>query len=179
MIKNLFIKFILLSILLCLGGCEVRPNEIVKSFLELIKEKKIEQAGKYCTTDLRDSLKNFPSALKAYKYGIKKIDFKFNDLQKTKDGLVAIVQVRVLRSEPPPQERHGLMRIYLKKFDNKWFINSIDINTENVEYNKKPVDGIKPQILNTRPFWITIQEFSGPVSNFVFKYDNYCKKWEQ
>ncbi len=179
MIKNLFIKFGLLSLLLALSGCKVRPNEIVKSFLESIEEKKIVQAGKYCTSDLRDSFKNFHSAYKVYKYGIKKIDFKFNDLQKTKDGLVAIVQVRVLKNEPPPYERRGLMRIYLKKFDNKWFINSIDIDTENVEYNKKPVKGIKPQIPNARPFWITIQEFSGPAANFVFKFDKYCGKWEQ
>ncbi len=179
MIKKLFINFVLLSLLLCLSGCEVRPNEIVKSFLDSIKEKKIEQAGKYCTTDLRESLRNFPSAFSSYKYGIKKFDFKFTDLQKTKDGLVAIVQVKVNRSEPPPQKQNGLMSIYLKKFDDKWYINSINIDTVNIEYKKKPVDGIKPQVFNARPFWVAIQEFSGPVSNFVFKYDNYCKEWEQ
>jgi len=169
--------------LLCLGGCEVRPNEVVKSFLESIEEKKINQAGNFCTVPLRNSLKNFPYALNSYKYAIKIIEFDFIDLQKTKDGLVAIVQVKANRFDPIQHRRHGLqqglMHIYLKKFDSKWFINSIDINTENIEYNKKTVKGIKPQIINARPIWITNQDFSGSLSNFVYKYDKYCKEWEQ
>ena len=179
MIKKLFIFLILFSMLLCLGGCEVHPNEVVKSFLESIEKKEINQAENFCTVPLRNSLKNFPYAFNSYKYAIKKIEFDFKDLQKTKNGLVAFVQVRILRFEPPPFECQGLMSIHLKKFDNKWFINSIDINTEIMEYNKKPEEGIKPQMLNARPVWITVQEFSGPASNFVFKYDKYCKEWEQ
>jgi len=177
--KKIFISFVLLSLLVNLTGCQVHPNEVVKSFLELIKEKKINQAGNFCTVELRNSLRNFPYAFNSYKYAIKKIEFDFKDLQKTKDGLVAFVKVRVIRFEPPPSECQGLMSIFLKKFDNKWFINSIDINTENIEYNKKQVRGVKARIINARPIWITVQEFSGSVSNFIFKYDNYCKKWEQ
>jgi len=179
MIKKLFINFVLLSLLLNLAGCEVRPNEIIKSFLESIEEKKINQAGSFCTVELRNSLKKFPYAFNSYKFAIKKIEFDFNDLQKTKDGLVALVQVKANRSEPPPQKQNGLMSIYLKKIENKWFINSINIDTVNIQYNKKPVKGVKPQMINSRPFWVTVQELSGPISNFVYKYDNYCKEWEQ
>ena len=165
--------------LLCFGGCEVRPNEVVNSFLELIEKKEINQAGNFCTTALRNSLNKFPYAFSSFKYEIKKIEFDFKDLQKTKDGLVAIVHVKVNRSNPPPPKQSGLIKIYLKKFNDKWFINSINIETDNIVYNKKPVEGIKPQRPNGRPFWIMIQNFSGSVSNFVFKYDNYCKEWQQ
>ncbi len=179
MLKKILINFILLSILLCFGGCEVRPTEIITSFLDSVKEKKIVQAGKFCTPELRESLKNFPSALKNYKYGIKIINFDFIDLQKTKEGLVALIEVKVYKPESLPPKQKGWMRVYLKKFDDKWYINSIDIDTDFYEYKKKPVPGVKPQTFNVRPFWAVEQNFSGPVSNFVFKYDKYCKEWEQ
>ena len=183
--KNRFINIIILKIflvsnLLFFAGCEVHPNETVNSFLNSVKEKKIEQAGKYCTAGLRGSLNNFPSALKNYKYGIKKINFEFNDLQKTKDGLVALIKVKVdERNWPPPKVQYGLMRIYLEKSNKRWYINSIDVETDLIEFKKHPVPGVKPKEFNDRPFWILSQRFSGSLSNLLYKYNNACLEWEQ
>ena len=184
MLKKKIINFILLFCLICFCGCEVHPREVITSFLNAVENKNLNQAGKFCNPTLRESLKHFPSAFQNYKYGIIKIDFKFEDLQKTKEGFLALVQVKVLRNEPPPFPPYipsGLLSLHLKKYNDKWYINSIDIKTQNVEYNKKPLPGIKPKRFehSPRPFWEKKEMFSGSISNFIFKYDKYCREWNQ
>jgi|GEM_PF-3346358 len=178
-LKNIYLKFILFSCLLFLIGCEVRPNEVVKSFLDSVKEKKLHNAGNFCTAELRESLDNFPSAYKSYMYGTRIIDFNFTDLQKTKEGMVAIVKVKVDRPWPPPKDQAGLLWVFLKRIDNKWYINSINIDTYLIKFNKKPIKAVNPKINNGRPFWITDEKFSGNLRDFLVKYDKYCKEWEQ
>jgi len=177
---KIFSHLALLVALILFCGCQVKPDETVNSFLEAVADKNLNKAAIFCTKSFREEFTNLPSALKNYKYSIKKINWDLRNLYVNQNGFMADVYVSIEREQPAPRNLQALLAINLTKENGKWYISSVQSTIpEYIEFTTKQQKKEDKYFLFTlvRPRWMIKKNINEPLSSFVKQYDRYCYSW--
>jgi hypothetical protein len=165
---------------LALCSCGVRPKEAAEAFLTALADKDLRRAGNLCSPELRSRLTNFPSAARAFMYGVEQFDWRVHDMGPTRDGGMAVVaRVLVKRQWPAPPAQEAVLRIDLYERDGRWRVTGGTVAIENyTELVTNPVEGLRAALPQMgAPRWPRTINVNESLPAFVRRYDAYCASW--
>jgi len=182
-LKYNFLKIIpritLLSAVILICGCQVKPDETINSFFEAVADKNLNHAATFCTESFRDNFTEIPSALKNFNYSIKNVNWDLQDMYVQTNGMLAKIYVSLEREWPMPARLQALLAVSLVKEKGKWYISSVQsVIPEYIEFTIEPQKTDKYYLFTlVRPRWITEKQINEPLSSFIKKYDKCCYSW--